>query len=156
YTFTLKQDGTNLTGKADSEINGQKRETELKEGKINGETISFIEMLNFQGNDLRIAYNGKLSANELKLTREVGDFAREEIVARREGSAAAEPVTASGGRPGGRRGGQSIVLGPDDKPAFPAAPEGFDKPREDIAHGKLEMVEYESTTVGNKRKALVY
>jgi hypothetical protein len=35
-------------------------------------------------------------------------------------------------------------------------PEGFDMARDGIAHGKLEMVEYDSKSVGNKRKALVY
>ena len=49
-----------------------------------------------------------------------------------------------------------IVLGPDDKAAFDAAPEGFDKRREDIPHGKVETVEYDSQTVGNKRKTLIY
>ncbi len=51
---------------------------------------------------------------------------------------------------------RQIVLGPNDKPAFPAAPEGFDKLREDIPHGKVETVEYDSKSVGNKRKMLVY
>jgi enterochelin esterase-like enzyme len=51
---------------------------------------------------------------------------------------------------------QRIVLGPDDKPAFPAAPEGFDKKREGIERGKIELVEYDSKSVGNKRKMLVY
>ena len=37
YTYTLKQDGTNLTGKANSEVNDQKREAELKEGKVDGD-----------------------------------------------------------------------------------------------------------------------
>jgi enterochelin esterase-like enzyme len=49
-----------------------------------------------------------------------------------------------------------IVLGPDDKPAFPPAPAGFDKKRDNIERGKLETVEYESKSVGNKRKMLVY
>jgi enterochelin esterase-like enzyme len=35
-------------------------------------------------------------------------------------------------------------------------PEGYDKARDGIAQGKLEMVEYDSKSVGNKRKALVY
>ena len=48
------------------------------------------------------------------------------------------------------------MLGPDDKPAFPAAPAGFDKKRDDIPRGKLELVEYDSKTVGNKRKMMVY
>jgi hypothetical protein len=88
YTYTLKQDGTNLTGKASSEVGGQKREAELTEGKVNGDKISFVELLTFQGNDLRITYTGTISTNEMKLTREVGTFAKEEIVARREGAAA--------------------------------------------------------------------
>lgn len=35
-------------------------------------------------------------------------------------------------------------------------PQGFDARRDGIDHGKLEMVEYDSTTVGIKRKAYVY
>src|SRR5213075_2405202 len=34
YTYTLKQDGSKLTGKANAEIGDQKHETELSEGKI--------------------------------------------------------------------------------------------------------------------------
>jgi len=157
YTYTLKQDGTNLTGKAASEINDQKREADLKEGKVSSETVSFVEMLNFQDNEIRITYTGKLTtnANEIKFTREVGDIAKEDIVLKRE-----TPVAAAAGNPepntARRRGQQPIVLAEDDKPAFPHAPAGFDKMREGIAHGKLETVEYDSTTVGNKRKTLVY
>jgi enterochelin esterase-like enzyme len=86
YTFTFKQNGAKLTGKASSEVNDRKREAELKEGKVDGNAISFVEMLNFQDNEIRITYDGKLSANgdEIKFTREVGEFAKEEIVAKRE------------------------------------------------------------------------
>lgn len=49
-----------------------------------------------------------------------------------------------------------ITLGPDDKAAFAAAPEGFDKPRESAPHGKIETVEYDSKSVGAKRKMLIY
>jgi enterochelin esterase-like enzyme len=155
YTYTLKQDGSNLTGKANSEVGDQKREAELKEGKVAGDKISFVEMLNFQGNDIRITYTGTISTNELKLTREVGEFAKEEIVAKLD--VAAQTAAAPGQRRQGRGGfGGPITLGPDDKAAFPPPPEGFDKAREGIAHGKLEMVEYDSKSVGNKRKALVY
>lgn len=62
-------------------------------------------------------------------------------------------LTASLGQP--PKGGK-IELGPDDKAAFPAAPEGFAKKREGIDRGKVETVEYDSKTVGNKRKMLVY
>ena len=156
YTYTLKQDGTNLTGKANSEIGDQKREADLKEGRVDGDKVSFVEMLSFQGNDIRIVYKGAISTNEMKLTREVGEFAKEEIVAKREPARAAAGGPGQRG-PGGRGGfGGPITLGPDDKAFFPAVPEGFDKAVEGVAHGKLEMVEYDSKSVGNKRKALVY
>ena len=64
----------------------------------------------------------------------------------------------AGGPP--RRGpggfGRPIVLGPDDKPAFPDPPEGFNVKREGIPRGKMEMIEYDSKTVGTRRKMLVY
>src|SRR5690242_795225 len=155
YTYTLKQEGDKLTGKANSEVNEQKRETELSEGKVEGDKVSFVEMLNFNGNDIRITYKATVANNEMKFTREVGTFAKEEIVLKREG--AEQPAVAARRREGGRRGlGGPITLGPDDKPAFPNPPEGFDKAREGIEHGKVEMVEYDSKSVGNKRKALVY
>ena len=49
-----------------------------------------------------------------------------------------------------------IVLHADDVPAFPAPPAGFGAKREGIPHGQLEMVEYDSKTVGVKRKMNVY
>ena len=67
------------------------------------------------------------------------------------------PPEAAGARAGrAASSGGPITLGPDDKRAVPDEPAGFDKKREGIAHGKLEMVEYDSKSVGNKRKALVY
>ena len=59
-------------------------------------------------------------------------------------------------RRGARGFGGPITLNPDDKPAFPDPPAGVDKAREGIPHGKLEMVEYESKTVGTTRKMQVY
>lgn len=55
-----------------------------------------------------------------------------------------------------QREARPIVLGPDDKAAFPAAPEGFDKRRDDVPQGKMEVVEYDSKSVGTKRKMVVY
>jgi enterochelin esterase-like enzyme len=37
-----------------------------------------------------------------------------------------------------------------------ARPAGFDVHRSDIQHGKLELVEYESRSVGNRRKTYIY
>lgn len=54
------------------------------------------------------------------------------------------------------RPGQAAELGPDDKPAFPSPPEGFNARRDSIPHGKLETIEYDSKTVGTTRKMQVY
>jgi len=69
-------------------------------------------------------------------------------------SAAQAPGNAQAGR--ARAGARPIVLGPDDKPAFDDPPAGFNVKRDDIAHGKTEMIEYESKSVGAKRKANLY
>src|SRR6266545_7660857 len=69
YTFTLKQDGTSVTGKASVERDGEKREAELKEGKVDGDTVTFVEPLKIQDNELRITYRGKISGNEIKFNR---------------------------------------------------------------------------------------
>jgi enterochelin esterase-like enzyme len=46
----------------------------------------------------------------------------------------------------------------DEKKAdkFPDPPKGYDQKRDGIERGKVEVVEYDSATVGNKRKATVY
>jgi hypothetical protein len=80
YTFEFHVDGTRLTGKA---VNEQFGTTEITEGKVDGDTITFIEPLNFQGNELRIIYTGRIDGDTIKFTRKVGDFATEELTATR-------------------------------------------------------------------------
>ena len=80
YTYDFAVKDSTLTGKAKSD-NG---ETALTDGKVEGDTVSFVEMLNFQGMEIRIVYTGKItSADEIKFTRQVADFATEELVATR-------------------------------------------------------------------------
>jgi hypothetical protein len=50
YLYTLQLEGHKLTGKANAEIGDQKREVELKEGKLAGDTVTFVEILKFQDN----------------------------------------------------------------------------------------------------------
>jgi enterochelin esterase-like enzyme len=65
-----------------------------------------------------------------------------------------QPQRARGGEPRGF--GRPIVLAPDDVAAFDEPPAGFDVRQDDIPHGQLELVEYESKTVGTRRKMQVY
>ena len=83
YVFELKADAGKVTGKASFERMGQKGEAELKDGKLTGDDISFVEMIDFQGQAIAITYAGKITGDEIKFTRSVGDFAKEEFVAKR-------------------------------------------------------------------------
>jgi hypothetical protein len=84
YVFIFKVDGEKLTGTADGDRSGDKSSVALTQGKVTKDGIFFVELLNFQGQDLVIEYTGKQTGdNEIKLTRKVGDFATEEIVAKR-------------------------------------------------------------------------
>jgi enterochelin esterase-like enzyme len=58
------------------------------------------------------------------------------------------------GRPGGF--GGPIELGPEDKQTYLDPPDAITAKRDDIPHGQLEMVEYDSKTVGTTRKMNVY
>jgi hypothetical protein len=81
YTFEFSVKGTTLTGTAKSNLLG---ETELQEGKVDGDKISFVENANFQGMPLKITYSGTMtSADEIAFTRNVADIANEKLVAKR-------------------------------------------------------------------------
>jgi hypothetical protein len=46
--------------------------------------LSFTENLNFQGQPLIIKYKGTLDGDQINFTREVGTFATEKLVAKRQ------------------------------------------------------------------------
>jgi len=49
-----------------------------------------------------------------------------------------------------------VALQPDERPAFPDPPAGFDAPRTEISRGCLETLEYDSKTVGTRRRLQIY
>jgi hypothetical protein len=78
YTFVVK-DGK-LTGKSMWATG----ESELVGGKVEGDTISFVENFIYQGNKVAITYTGKvISADEIQFSRDVSGMAHEEMVAKR-------------------------------------------------------------------------
>ena len=83
YTFDFKADGEKLTGKLTADRDGQMREAGLTEGKINKDEISFVETLKLPDRDLRIEFTGKVSGDEIKFTRKVGDLGSSEATAKR-------------------------------------------------------------------------
>jgi hypothetical protein len=91
YSYIIKQEGTQLTGTIISTIEGEKRETALLEGKFIDGIITFVEIMKFEDNEIRISYKGELEGGEIKFTREVGEFATESFVAKRAKSEAGNP-----------------------------------------------------------------
>jgi hypothetical protein len=83
YVYEFKVEGDKITGKAVFDREQAKGGVDLKDVKVSGDDISFWEPLNFDGQEIRIDYKGKVAGDEMKLTRQVGDFATEELVAKR-------------------------------------------------------------------------
>ena len=79
YTYTFKVTGEKLTGRAKSQYG----DTEITEGVVKGDDISFVENLTYEGMPLRITYKGKISGEEIKFTRNVAEIADEPFVAKR-------------------------------------------------------------------------
>lgn len=81
YTYEFVVKGTTLTGKLQSEMGGA---AEIQQGKVDGDKVSFVEIFKFDGNEIQITYTGRITSNdEIKFTRQVADFATEELVAKR-------------------------------------------------------------------------
>src|SRR5215212_12137179 len=59
-TFTFKQDGAKLTGETNSQFTGK---STIADGKVEGDAISFTITANFQGEERKIAYKGKIAGD---------------------------------------------------------------------------------------------
>jgi hypothetical protein len=81
YTYTFKVEGGTLTGHSKSNLG----ESDLT-GTVDGDKVTFVENLNYQGTPLAITYTGQIvSAGEIKFKRDVGGQGGEEFTARRQG-----------------------------------------------------------------------
>ncbi len=80
YTYTFKLDGQTLTGHAKSNLG----EGDLS-GTVDGDKVTFVENLNYQGQPLAITYTGQIvSADEIKFKRDVAGAGGEEFTAKRQ------------------------------------------------------------------------
>ncbi len=64
-TFVFKVEGNKLTGKTTSSMLG---ESVISDGKVDGDNLSFTIKVNFGGQDMDLAYKGKVSGDTMKLT----------------------------------------------------------------------------------------
>ena len=101
YTYDFKVSGTNLTGTARGEREQGTNEVIITHGIITTNGISFVEPLKFGENEIRIEYTGKVSGDEIKFHRRVGDFAEEDLVAHRVKRAAAAAESSGTNAPPG-------------------------------------------------------
>jgi hypothetical protein len=86
-TLTFKVDGNTLTGTVD---NSQAGPTDIKDGKIDGDAISFHVVRKMGESEIKIMWEGKVAGDEIKFKRQTqGGGAggpgggAEEIVAKR-------------------------------------------------------------------------
>jgi hypothetical protein len=80
-TFNLKADGNMLTGT----VSGRMGDTPIADGKIDGDTISFTQTMEFNGNSMKLIYKGTVSGDEIKFTRtrDGGEGQAQEFTAKR-------------------------------------------------------------------------
>jgi hypothetical protein len=63
-TFDLKADGNTLTGS----VTSPRGATDISNGKVDGDNVSFDVVREFNGNSVTIHYSGTVSGDSLKLT----------------------------------------------------------------------------------------
>jgi hypothetical protein len=67
-TFTFKVDGNKVTGESTSTMMGK---SPISDGKIEGDTITFVLTGKFGDQEVKLNYQGKISGNEIKFTSEM-------------------------------------------------------------------------------------
>jgi hypothetical protein len=81
YTYEFIVKGTTLTGTAKGSLTG---EGKISDGKIDGDTITFVENTTYMGMPLAFTYTGKMtSADQIELSRTLMDFEAEKATAKR-------------------------------------------------------------------------
>ena len=78
-TFDFHVDGVTLTGK----ISSPRGDSDITEGKIDGDNITFTQVVNFNGNEFKMTYSGKADGATIKFTRQAADRPAVDFVATR-------------------------------------------------------------------------
>ena len=80
-TMNLKADGAKLTGT----VGSPQGDTEITDGKVDGDTISFNVVREFNGSSFKMVYTGTVSGDEIKFKaqREGGEGRAMEFTAKR-------------------------------------------------------------------------
>jgi putative heme iron utilization protein len=78
--FNFKVDGDKLTGTMSG---AQGQEIAISDGKVTGDSISFVVTMERGGNTMKQNYTGKVSGNEIQMKRESSQGQAREFVAKR-------------------------------------------------------------------------
>lgn len=87
-TFDFHVDGMALTGT----VTTPRGSSEITDGKVDGDTITFAQVMTMGGNEMKIMYTGKADGDTIKFSRQIGERPAVEFVAKRGGAAAAPPA----------------------------------------------------------------
>ena len=83
YVYEFKKSGAALAGQASYDHSMGQGTVELSDVKVDGDKVAFVEQLSVNGMDLTVTYSGTLAGDEMKLTRNVGEFGTEQLTAKR-------------------------------------------------------------------------
>jgi opacity protein-like surface antigen len=89
--FDFHVDGSTLTGK----ITTPRGDSDITDGKVDGDNISFTQKLSFNGNDITITYTGKVDGDSIQFTRQfgaAGDRPPQQFTAKRGDAPAPAPA----------------------------------------------------------------
>jgi hypothetical protein len=67
-TFNFQTQGSTLTGT----VANQMGESKIENGKVDGDNISFEQVMNFNGNERRIQYKGTVKGDTIEMSRDAG------------------------------------------------------------------------------------
>jgi beta-glucosidase len=79
YRYEIRVEGDEVRGM----IRRPEARTRIRDGRLDGDTITFVERVEFGGQYFRIEYRGTVSDDEIQLTRRLEDFGSQSFVARR-------------------------------------------------------------------------
>lgn len=79
-TFDLKASGDTLTGT----VTTPRGEQQIMDGKVSGNTLSFITVVKFQDQEMKITYTGTVDGDSIKFSRQrEGADQKQEFVAKK-------------------------------------------------------------------------
>jgi len=127
--------------------------------KAGGANRAYVETVPVEvtNGEFRIVFTSQIENPAINAIEIIPQTAAVTSTADQPAPARGDSVPQNARRGGGRGGfGGPIELGPDDKPVFDDHPAGFNVRRDNIPHGELTTVQYDSKALGTRRRMIIY